>query len=1055
MKKKLVLIYLLLIATLSVYSQTRTVSGRVTSAENGESIAAATISVKGTTRGAITDMDGNFTLEILASHAEGILVASFIGMKTMEIPITSSSVYNFVMEPDRVGIDEVVVTALGITREKKTLGYAVQNLSAEDLNQANDANLVNSLSGKVAGVQVTSGGSTIGASSRIVIRGNASFSGNQPLFVVDGTPIDNSTTNLSGGGGIDWGNTASDIDPNNIESMTVLKGASASALYGSRATNGVILITTKKGNIEKRKIGVDVISSVVIDQPSYFPNLQNEYGGGWDGSEYIHKKYNAENGTSLSYNEYARQFSYNYVDGEGGGINDWQPINWGPRLDAGLRLDQWSTGPDSPWVSRPDNVKEWFDPGVNIENSVAISSSSEKASGRLTFTNRNSTGIIDNTDQKQNTIAGNFSVKPSKWVTAVGNFTYLRKESDNIPNNGYSWADIFGWLQRDFPTQTVKDLFYEKGNEDYMFPQNDNPFYTQRNTTSFTRDRFFGNFSLTFNITDWLFVNGRYGVDFYNEYRSDITQSGTRRNLRQGKGGQFDDTSIFTKESNFDATLNFDKTFGDIRVDGLVGGNYRNDQYKSMGLGANDLTVPDLYTISNAKGTPRTSMYKREYETNSVYFAVNGSYKNYLFLGITGRNDWSSTLPADNWSFFYPSVSLGFSITDAFEIESNILSYAKVRASVAKVGGDTGAYQLARTYGAGTYNSISTFSPTRTLPPVDLQPEETSSFEIGADLRVWKDKIAVDVTYYKQTTVNQILSVATSRTTGYGAMRLNAGEIENKGVELMISGSILDNPSGLRWNASVNWATNKSTVNTLYGDLESYVISSGFGGAKSLGIPGEEWGVIWGLPFVRNDAGKVVVDSRGIPKTTSVGEKLGTVTPDWTGGITNMFRYKGFNLNFLIDARIGGDIFSTTAWHSYPTGSYAVTTANNVREEGLIVDGVFEDGTPNDIRVSAQDYFGGSWMWNNHEYSILDGSYIKLREVVLGYDFDFQKIKWIHKLNLSLVGRNLAILYQDKTTKDLGIDPEVGLGGGEGGVGFENFQIPTTRSYGVKLKVNF
>jgi outer membrane receptor protein involved in Fe transport len=341
------------------------------------------------------------------------------------------------------------------------------------------------------------------------------------------------------------------------------------------------------------------------------------------------------------------------------------------------------------------------------------------------------------------------------------------------------------------------------------------------------------------------------------------------------------------------------------------------------------------------------------------------------------------------------------------------------------------------------------------MPPLDLKPEETNSWEIGAETRFFSNRLTLDLTYYDQTTVNQILSVATSTATGYASMLLNAGEIENKGIEIMLTGAVLDNPTGLKWDVTLNWAKNTNMVNELYGQLESYRISAGFGGATTLGIPGEEWGVIWGLPFVRNDAGKIVVDSRGIPKTTNKAQKLGTVTPDWTGGISNSFRYKGFNLNFLIDARFGGDVFSTTAWHSYPTGTYAVTTANNVRETGLIVDGVFEDGTPNNVRVSAQDYFGGAWMWNNHEYSILDGSYVKLRELVFGYDFNVQKVKWIQKLNLSLVARNLAILYQDQSTKDLGIDPEVGFGGGEAGVGFENFQIPTTRSYGLKLKVNF
>ncbi|RPI42474.1 MAG: TonB-dependent receptor, partial [Bacteroidetes bacterium] len=587
-------------------------------------------------------------------------------------------------------------------------------------------------------------------------------------------------------------------------------------------------------------------------------------------------------------------------------------------------------------------------PGLTANNSVSFTSNGDKASGRVAYSNLNTKGIIDFTDQKQNTINASVTLTPNSRITTTANITYLRKESVNLPDNGYSWADIFGWLQRDYPTQYAKDLFYEKGNADYIFKA-DNPFYNLRNLSSFFRDRMYGNVNATYSITDWLSLTARGGIDFYNEYRKNITQSGTVNNINRQRGGQFNETQIFTKEINADLLLNYDKTFGDVRVNGIVGANYRNDSYKSMYMSAPDLTVPDLYTISNVKGNPSVSNYTSEYETNSVYFSANGSYKDFLFLGVTGRNDWSSTLPAENRSYFYPSVSLGLSLTDAFSLESEFLSYVKLRGSWAKVGGDTGPYQLSRTYSASSYNSISMFSPTSTMPPVGLMPEETTSFEIGTDMRLWKDRISLDFTYYNQTTVNQILSVATSSTTGYRSMRLNAGEISNNGVELMLNGAILQNPSGISWDMTLNWAKNKSMVNTLYGDLDSYVISGGFGGAKTLGIPGEEWGVIWGLPFVRNDAGAIVVDERGIPKTTSDGAKLGTVTPDWTGGLNNRFSYKNAYLSFLIDARMGGDIFSCTAWHSYPTGSYEVTVKDNVRETGLIVDGVFEDGTKNDV----------------------------------------------------------------------------------------------------------
>ena len=1054
MKKTLTAIgmFLLLciVAGTKGFAQQRQLTGTILNTD-GLPVKSASIQVIGSNRGTTADEQGEF--KIMVTPGEELQVSS-IGFVTSKIKVAQENKMLITLTRSGNDLGDVVVTALGISRAKKTLGYSVQKIDGAQLNQARDNNIINSLSGKIAGVQVTSGGSAVGASSKIVIRGNSSFGANSPLFVVDGVPIFNNITNLDGGGGIDWGNTGSDIDPNNIESLTVLKGSSASALYGSRATNGVILITTKKGNKNKKGIGVEFNSSVMFDKAAYFPKLQNSYGAGQDGEEYIWKSYNAANGTNLSYNDYAKQFSYRYVDGDGGGVNDAYPINWGPRLDAGLLLDQWSTGKNSPWVSRPNNISEWFNTGVTYNNSVAMSSNGEKVSGRISYTNQNTTGIVDNTDQKQNTIAANIILTPSDRLTTTANITYLSKQSDNLPESGYAWADIFGWLQRDFPTQYAKDLFYEKGNKGFMFV-GDNPFYSLRNTNSFKRDRIYGNVGAKYKITKWLSAEGMMGIDFYNEYRKRITQSGTVGNMQRGRGGQFSENTQFSQETNLDFTLNFDKTFGDFRVDGLVGGNNRNNKFNSMSLSASDLTVPDIYAISNVKGTPGVGDYKSEYETQSAYFSANGSYKDYLFLGITGRNDWSSTLPSSSRSYFYPSVSLGLSVTDAFNLKSENLSYLKLRANWAQVGGATDPYQLDRTYSAASYAGVSYFSPTSTLPPTDLKPFQTSSYEFGTEMRLLKDRISLDITYYNQKTENQILSVGTSSTTGYRSIKLNAGEIQNSGIEIMLAAKVLDNNSRLRWTTTLNWAKNKSMVNALYGGLTSYVISPGFGGAKTLGIPGQEWGILWGLPFVRNANGKIVVGPNGLPNTTSAAQNLGTVTPDWTGGWANSFSYKRFNLNFLIDMRMGSKFFSTTAWHSYYTGSYEVTTKNNVRETGLIVDGVFDDNKPNDVRVSAQQYYEGDWIWNNHEYSILDGTFVKLREMVLGYDFNIKKSKTIQKMNISIVARNLAILYRDATTKELGVDPESGLGSGAFGVGYENFQIPTTRSYGINFKVIF
>ncbi len=1064
MKQKSLFVLLMMFLAGTVFGQSRQLTGTVTSAADKQAIPAVTVMVKGSQNGTTTDSNGRFALTAPAGSTA--LLFSSLGYLKAEVPITAANDYSVTMQVDVMNIDEVVVTALGISREKKTLGYAVQDINSAELTEARDNNIVNSLSGKIAGVQVTSGGSTVGASSRIVIRGNKSFSGNEPLFVIDGTPIFNNTTNLDGGGGIDWGNTASDLDPNNIESMTVLKGANAAALYGSRATNGVILITTKKGK-DGRKLGVDFSTSMSFDKVAYLPKFQNRYGGGWNGEEFIWKR----DYPDMTYQDYSKAYGYNWVDGGGGGVNDSWPINWGPRMDAGLLLDQWSTGPNSPWISRPNNYRDFFQTGVNSENSLAISANGDKATGRLAFANTDTKGIIDFTDQSQQTLNGSLTLKPTDRLTAVTNLTYLRKNSKNIPNNGYSGIGVdYAWMQRDFDVAYTKQIFKEKGNNGFLFTDGDNPYYNLRNLTGFSRDRVFGNSSIDYKLTDWLSVYGRAGIDFYNEYRNNLTQSGTQGNMTRKRGGQFDQTQYYFNETNADLMLKFDKAFGDIRLDGLAGANYRDVLSKSMYMAASDLTVPDLYTIANVKGNPSVSMYTNHKRTNSVYMAINGSYKNFLFLGVTGRNDWSSTLPAENRSYFYPSVSLGLDVTEAFKIQSEVLSYAKLRGSWAKVGGDAGAYQLANTYGVGTFNSISMFTPGSTYPPANLKPQITSSFEFGGDFRLWKNRLSLDVTYYDQTTVNQILSVATSITTGFSAMRLNAGEIENSGLELMLNLKAIDHSDGFTWDIGVNWGKNKNMVNSLYGGLESYRISGGFGGATTVGIPGQPWGVIWGLPYVRNDAGKIVVGQDGIPQTTNVGKALGDVTPDWTGGIRSVMKYKRFYFSLLLDGRKGGDFFSCTAWHAYPTGTYENTLTYNdqidVRENGLIVDAVKDDGplnengvhvggTVNDVRVSAQDYYGGSWMWNNHEYSILDGTYIKLREIVLGYDFSLKQLPWIQKLTFSVYGRNLAILYRDKSTAELGIDPEVGLGGGDSGVGFENFQIPTTRSLGFKLAISF
>ncbi|MGY3052979.1 TonB-linked SusC/RagA family outer membrane protein [Pedobacter sp. UYEF25] len=1037
----------LLTLEISVNAQQRQTTGTVSNQE-GDNIPSATVTIKETKQTTTTDNQGKFSIKVSSGQH---LEISSIGYLPASIVIGDSNDLKVTLQSSSKDLNEVVVTALGIKREKRSLGYAVQEIKGDQVNEAKDPNLVNSLSGKISGIQVTSGGSSVGSSARITIRGNASLGNNTPLFVVDGTPINNSAASLDGQGGLDYGNVTSDIDANNIASVTVLKGSAAAALYGSRAANGVILITTKKGNAGAKNFGVDVSSSFMSNKPTYFIKTQNLYGGGNRGSEYDWKQLHPE----LSYQDYAKQYSYNWVDGNGGGVNDANPVSYGPRMDAGLLLDQWSTGSNSPWISRPNSIADFYQNGNNLEQNVSVYSKGEKAFGRLGFTRSDNKGLEYNTGQNQNTLSGSITLTPSSKFSIETNVNYLTKDLD-VSQNGYDGSmQYLQWYQRDIDIPYMRQQFDKQGNVGNISPFLDNMYYKLTNTNKLSRNRFYGNTTAKYQINDWLNILARGGTDFYNEYRKGITQAGSANNVAKSRGGQFNQSQMFNLETNADLILNFDKQIKDFRISGLVGGNYRDLQYKSMSLSAPDLTVADVFNISNVKGTPGVGNYDSQKRTESVYASADFSYKNYIFLGVTARNDWSSTLPEDKRSYFYPSVNLGFIFTDAFKLQSDILTYGKIRASFANVGGDTDPYRLQNTYSGSSFGGVSLFNQGRTLPPSNLKPEETRSFEIGTNLAFLKNRINLDFSYYSQKTVNQILSVPVSSPTGYSSALLNAGEITNNGVELQINAGVVKNTSGFSYDVTLNFAKNKNTVNKLYGKLESYIIGTGPGGIQTIAVPGKAWGTLYGLGFVRDADNNIVIDGNGVPVTSTSVKELGNVTPKWTGGLQNTISYKKVQLSFLVDARWGSDFFSTTLWHGYGNGSGPATVANNVRETGLIVPGVLADGTPNAKRVSAQDYYGGDWLWNNLEFPIVDGSFVKLREVSLSYPFNVTKIKGIQSLRLTLLARNVAMLYRSKLARVNGIDPETGFGGGNNGVGFEDFQLPGTRSFGLKLNVSF
>ncbi len=1076
-KVALFFLYLLFVVSLSK-GQTNEITGTVTSSNEGLGIPGVSVLVKGTTLGTITDIDGKYKLQV-PSTAQ-ILVFSFVGMEKLEIEINGQTIINATLQPNNISVDEVVVTALGISREKKALGYAVQEISGDDISKAKDPNIVNSLSGKVAGVQVTSSTGAIGGSSRITIRGNSSFTNNQPMFVVDGVPISNYSSEVDQWGGVDFGNGAADLASENVESITVLKGANAAALYGMNAANGVILITTKKAQGQGFKMEFN--SSVTFSDAYVIPNYQNKYGQGYSASEYYYN--NAE--TDLSYQDWSDLYGFKYIDGSGGGVYDYMDESWGPRLDIGLKLSQF----DSPyenggykqtdWISHPDNVKDFFRTGVTYDNSVSIQNSSEKGNSRLFLSRQDITGTIPNTDLDMTTASISGAISPNKKFRAQGTVTYTQSKSDNLPGQGYTASNVMqsigGWFGRQVDMTALKENWdtYNVDGNPYNWNSNyhNNPYWTvNKITNAMQKDRIYGNISLDYKLADWVSVMGRVGVDWFHLFTKRVAADGS--NGVQA-GGEFSQSQNFQHELNADLIFSFNKNITqDIGFNGSLGANYRDYNRHYSTFSASSLTVPDLFTIGNVNGNPSVSQFDSQLRSNSVFGQASFDYKGWVYLDVTGRNDWSSTLPADSWSFFYPSVTTSWLVTESLPIKSNTLSFLKLRASWAQVGNATNPYELSLTYSSGDpYNGTTPFNLPTTLPPTGLKPEKVISTEIGLEANLFNNRIGINATYYDKVTKDQIMEVDISDGAGYDAVMINAGEIENKGVELELNGQVLKSQNGLNWNVSVNWAKNKNTVNKLYQDLAKYQISSSWGGVTVEAIPGKEFGVIKGYQMARNDEGAIVVGTNGLPSPGDGTEVIGHVMPDWTGGINNSFSWKNFHASFLVDMRWGGDIFSVTKWFGAMSGvspetaqmaSRAGAEGYNVREVGLVVGQdvlknqkvVKADGSPNDIVVSAQDYYEG--YWGIESTGIIDGSFIKLREVIFGYDIPQSlliKTGFIRSANISFVGRNLALLWTDKSN-DIGIDPETAFGTTESGMGLEQYQLPATRNLGFKLSVTF
>jgi len=1035
MKKIALLLAFFAIGLQVLVAQTKEISGKVTSADDGSTLPGVSVSVKGTTLGTITDMEGAFRLKV--PQDVKTLVFTFVGMATQEVAVGSQTTFNVKMLSDNIAVDEVVVTALGISREKKALGYAVQDVKGDEITRAKETNVVNSLQGRISGAQITNSSGAVGASARIILRGVNSLDGNnQPLFVVDGIPLANSSFGGTSNEGVNRGSGVQDINPDNIESISVLKGPNAAALYGSRASNGVIVITTKTGKGNKG-IGVEVSNSTTFENPLRLPDYQNQYGQGSAGK-------------------------FEYVDGAGGGVNDGTDESWGPKLDVGLMIPQFNSPVNNgvreatPWISHPNNVKDFFKTGVTATTSVALVGSSDKTNFRVSLTNLDQTGMMENTQLKKNTFTFNGSSQLTDKLEFTSSGSYVSTDSPNLPGYGYDPDNVmqqFNWFGRQVDISALKNYRNADGSwYNWNTNYHNNPYSTlYENLNTNKRDRFFGNATAKYQFTDWLSAFVRTGVDYY----SNMNTNRRAKHMQEFPNGYYMEEVDLYKENNTDFLVSANKRFDEFELGLSVGGNSMNYSRTWNFVEAPELAVDGVYNVKNSLVPQVADNYRWKKHINSLYFSGQLGYKSMLYVDFSGRNDWSSALPADHNSFFYPSVQLSGVLTEMIEADPSLLSFGKLRLSWAKVGADTDPFKLLPTVGFGDgWNAgtklLNQFVPNE-LPNAGLKPQFVTSFEVGGDFRFFRDRVKLDVTYYNSSATNQIISVPISASSGYGTKVTNAGQIDNSGIELLLGGSILKSKTGLNWDVTINWSKNQNEVVELAEGIDQYELSGGsYWSLKVMAIPGQKYGSLFGYDFERAPDGQIIYRN-GLPAQGDL-KVLGNYTPDWIGGINNEFNYKGVNLNFLIDTRMGGEMYSmTSTW-----GRYAGVLEETVigREGGIVGDGVKEvvDASgavtyvKNDVAANAENFNKAAYVSDVAYSSVYDASYIKLREFKLGYTFNKIGNTPIKDVNISLVGRNLAILW----TKVPHVDPE-GAFSNSNVQGLEFGQIPSARSLGFSV----
>lgn len=1007
-----------------------TIRGKVTSSSEPEGIIGVNVVVKGSTQGVITGLDGSYEIQVPDAYA--VLQFSFIGMETLDLPLNGQLDGDLVMREDVLALEEVVVTALNLERNKSSLGYSISQVGADEINQAKENNPLNSLAGKVAGLQITKSPTGVDGSSRVVLRGVASLLGNnRPLFVIDGIPMDAGYGGGNRWGGQDSGDALADLNPEDIESMSVLKGAGAAAAYGSRGANGVIIITTKSG--QKRKgIGVSFSSSYSVETPMVSPKFQNDYAQGAFGD---------------------------YPEMTGARLDHPWIWSYGPRMEGQTEND-WTGAPTS-LVAQPNPYDAFFRRGSNFTNSLSLTGGNEVASYRVSITNQDSKGLMPNNELTRQTLNMRGTSRIGEKLSIDGKVTYIRSLGKNRPHlaeSGLNAVQVLSILPRSISLESLENNTVDaEGSEKKWSLDNtfSNPYWVLENVgDEDEKHRLQTMVSLQWDVAETLDLLVRSGFDLYNK-RAKSWENPGRPTISSGLGsiGQSMSNNM---EWNTDMLLTYSKRWEVISLNLSAGGNYRYNEGRWMNQWGNAMRIPEFYHISNFSnyGTGGESNQKSVY---SAYGLGTIYYKNFLYLDVTARNDWSSTLPLENNSYFYHSENLSFHFSKAFGLENKILTSGTLRASYAKVGNDTSPYQIDQYY---YLQQTQTPWPLAgiggQLPHFDLQPEETHSWEAGSNLVFLNNRLTLDVTYYYSLSDKQIMSVSLASSSGYESKKMNAGEIRNTGWELQLNATPVSTANGFTWDLGVTWWKNNSMVRKLYGDIQFLPLASEFHMTIEAHVD-QPYGQIYFIDYKRDAFGNKLIDKNGF---ALAGERkaMGDINPDWNAGITNSFSYKGFNLSFLLDVQMGGDIYS---WGNSYRGLFGTSQdTEEGREEwlagtgGFVEEGINEtSGQPNDIGVDP------TYRWYNlfnkkigTEW-LIDASNVRVRELVLGYHLP---VRWLARtplagVNLSLVGRNLFFIYKASEH----FDPEAGFNSGNTGNGIEHMSLPSTTSYGVNLRINF